>query len=53
MNVKEKHISVTRCPLVSMNVDHIRASVTLDSLKMALTAIMPDPALLSENVPEV
>ena len=53
MNVKERHTNVTRLPLVSMNVDHIRASVRVGTLKMALNAIMPVPALLSEKIPKV
>ena len=45
MNAKERHITATSLPRVQMNGDLIRASVRVDTSKMALVVIMPVPAL--------
>ena len=53
MNVKETHTTAISMPPVSMKGDHICASVTVDSLEMDFSAIMPTPALSSEKTPEL
>ena len=45
MNAKERHMTATSWPRVSMNEDLIRASVREDTSKMALVVIMLVPAL--------
>ena len=39
MNATEIQTTVVSMPVVQMNVDHIHASVTMDLLEMALSAV--------------